>query len=219
MKYTKNLAVLIAALFLMIGIAAPAHADDQVNNIFAKVNKINKGMKDYQANIDIQLHAKLALIPYNPKMSGKYYHKAPDKHKLVLEKAPSYLKKYPNIFGWNLPKLEKFNSRVTNTVTLNGQKVWHILLTPKQGMGDIINVEMWVNTENYEVPRQVTNYKNNGKLSVDVNYTTIDGYHVFDSMNAEFSFPKVSVNAKANANYTNYKFNQNLSDAFFADKK
>ena len=148
-------------------------------------------------------------------MSGKYYYKAPDKHKLVLEKAPSYVKKYPNIFGWNLPKLEKFNSRVKETTTLNNQKVWHLLLLPKQGMGDIISVEMWVNCEDYTVPRQVTNYKNDGKLSVDVNYITKDSYKVFDSMSAQFAFPKVSVNAHATAKYSNYVFNKNLPDSFF----
>ncbi len=214
-KQIKNLLISLSIIGLALFIAAPARADEEVDKIFSKVKAINHGLKDYQANIDISLRAKVAFIPYNPSMSGKYYYKAPDKHKLVLEKAPSYVKKYPNIFGWNLPKLEKFNSRVKETTTLNNQKVWHLLLLPKQGMGDIISVEMWVNCEDYTVPRQVTNYKNDGKLSVDVNYVTKDNYKVFDSMNAQFSFPKVSVNAHATAKYSNYVFNKNLPDSFF----
>ncbi|MBQ7529660.1 outer membrane lipoprotein-sorting protein [bacterium] len=206
-------------IFVAFFVVAPSKADEQVENIFNNIKNINKGLVDYQANIDIQLQARLAFIPYNPAMSGSYYYKAPEKHKLVLEKAPSYLKKYPNIFGWHLPKIEKFNSRVTETIELEGQKVWHILMLPKQGMGDIISVEMWVNCKDYTVPRQVTNYKNDGRLSVNVQYTTIEGYKVFDKMSAQFVFPKVAVNANATAKYSNYKFNNNLPDSFFEKEK
>ncbi|MGM9998826.1 MAG: outer membrane lipoprotein carrier protein LolA [Candidatus Bruticola sp.] len=213
--YIKNFIVFMAVAIMALHLALPAQADEEVDKIFAQIKSLNQGLKDYQANIDISLRAKVAFIPYNPTMSGKYYYKAPDKHKLVLEKAPSYVKKYPNIFGWNLPKLEKFNSRVKEVVTLNNQKVWHLMLLPKQGMGDIISVEMWVNCNDYTVPRQVTNYKNDGKLSVDVNYITKDNYKVFDSMTAQFVFPKVAVNANASAKYSNYVFNKDLPDAFF----
>ena len=208
----------VAALLVSMGAQRPALADAQVDGIFAKVKQINPGLKDYQADIDIALKAKVAFLPYNPKMSGKYYHKRPDKHKLVLEKAPSYVKKYPNIFGWNLPVLEKFNTKVAEETTLDGQPVWRIELTPKQGMGDIQLVEYWVNRSNYTIPRQETHYKNNGKLAVNVKYRTTDGFQVFDSMVAEFNFPSASVTATATATYANYKFNQNLQDSFFGKK-
>ncbi len=148
-------------LVLALGAQQPARADAQVDEIFARVRQLNPGMTDYQADIDIALKAKVAFLPYNPRMTGSYYHKRPDKHKLVLEKAPSYVKKYPNIFGWNLPKLEKFNSRVAEQVDLNGQPTWHITLTPKQGMGDIQLVEIWVNRNDYSIPGS-SRYKNNG---------------------------------------------------------
>lgn len=209
----------LAALFAALGATQPALADAKVDGIFAKIKAINPGMQDYQADIDIQLNAKVSFLPYNPKMSGHYYHKRPDKHKLVLEKAPSYVKKYPNIFGWNLPKLEKFNSRVVAETDLNGQPVWRIELLPKQGMGDIQKVELFVNRNNYTVPRQVTYYANNGELAVDVEYKTEGGYQVFNKMVASFNFPKVSVQAKATATYANYKFNQNVPDSFFTAKK
>ncbi len=202
-------------LVLALGAQQPARADAQVDEIFARVRQLNPGMTDYQADIDIALKAKVAFLPYNPRMTGSYYHKRPDKHKLVLEKAPSYVKKYPNIFGWNLPKLEKFNSRVAEQVDLNGQPTWHITLTPKQGMGDIQLVEIWVNRNDYSIPRQLTRYKNNGLLSVDVQYRLADSYLVFDKMSARFEFPAVSVSATATATYANYKFNQGLSDDFF----
>lgn len=209
----------LAALFAWLGATQPAVADSKVDAIFARIKQINPGMLDYQADINIQLNAKVSFLPYNPKMSGKYFHKRPDKHKLVLEKAPSYVKKYPNIFGWNLPQLEKFNTRVVGEMDLNGQPTWRIELLPKQGMGDIQKVEIWVNRTNYTVPRQVTYYANDGELAVDVDYKTEGGYQVFETMVANFAFPKVSVQAKATATYANYKFNQNVPDSFFDSKK
>ena len=219
-KQVRSLLIMVTAVALLFCInARAARADQEVEQIFEKIGNLNEGLKDYQADINIALRAKVAFIPYNPDMSGKYYHKAPDKHKLVLEKAPSYVKKYPNIFGWHLPKIEKFNSRVKDVTELNGREVWHILLLPKQGMGDIISEEMWVDCENYTVPRQITNYKNDGMICVNVNYAKKDGYWVFDTMTAQFSFPKVAVNATASARYSNYRFNQNLPDSFFAQEE
>ena len=214
----KILAFTLAFAALLLAISTPARADAEVEQIFAKTKAINKGLQDYKADINISLNAKVSIIPYNTKMSGSYYHKVPDKHKLVLENAPNYVKKYPNIFGWNLPKLEKFHSRVSEVTTIGGQKAWHIDMLPKQGMGDIENVEIWINCENYTVPRQVTHYKRNGRLAVDVSYSQKNGYWVFDKMSAEFVFPAVSVNATATAQYSNYEFNLGLTDDFFPKK-
>lgn len=215
----NSLAVLIAACLLIL-VSGSARADEQVDEIFTHLRQFNGSVKDYQADINIKLNARVAFIPYNPTLSGKYYFKNPGKHKLVLEDAPSYLKKYPNMFGYNLPNLEKYASgRVVETTTLDGQEVWHIVLNRKPGLGDITTLEMWVNCKDYTIPRQVTNYKNDGKITVNAKYAEKEGYKVFDSMNAEFSFPKVAVSAKASASYANYKFNQNLSDEFFEVKK
>lgn len=215
MKKATIFCSLLAILLVTLVPLGPARADEQVERIFSKVKTVNPKLKDYKADIDIAVHAKVAFIPYNPKVVGSYYHKAPDKHKLVLEKAPSYLKKYPNIFGWSLPKIEKFHSMVKESTTFAGQPVWHVVMLPKQGMGDIESVELWINRDNYSVPRQCTFYKNNGKLQVDVVYTRTNGFLVFDKMTAEFQFPAVRVSATATANYSNYVFNQGLTDAFF----
>lgn len=213
--------IMLAAIF-SVTLVAPAQADEQVDDIIAKVKKLNPGLQDYQANINVQIHAKVSFLPYNTTVAGKYFHKTPDKHKLVVEKAPSYVKKYPNIFGFSLPKVEKFNSCVQDTTTINGRQVYHIAMLPKVGMGDIERVDLWVDTQNFTVPRQTTSYKNNGKLNVDVVYrqdhSNKRSYWVFDTMSASFEFPKVFVSAKANATYSNYVFNQALSDAFFAQK-
>lgn len=212
----RNIAFLLC-LFLVL--APSVGADEQVENIFKKIQAINPGLRDYQANIEIKLDVRLAFIPYRPEMKGKYYHKRPDFHKLEVENAPSYVKKYPNIFGWHLPRLAKYNSIVEREDTYQGQPVYFIVMLPNQQVGDIQRIEMWVNRENHTVPRQATYYGKNGKLDVMVDYVDRDGFLVFDKMRASFDFPSVSVSAKATAAYSGYMFNQGLEDSFFDSER
>lgn len=215
-KLCRSLAALALAV-ICLGVL-PARADSEVEEIFAKVNSLNPGLVDYQAALNLDVHAKWAFIPYNPKLAGHYYYKQPDKHKLVLEEAPSFIKDQPSAFGFHLPSLQKYNATVTGTSKLNGREVYEITLLPKQ-QNSITSMQLWVDCENYTVPRQITNYKDNGKLTVNATYTTIEDYWVFERMYCEFSFPKVKVQATATATYSNYKFNQGIPDSFFEKKK
>ena len=211
--------VLGLALALLVLSVIPARAED-VREVYQKINNINPGLVDYQATLNVDVNAKWAFIPYSPKLSGHYYYQAADKHKLVLEDAPSFLKKYPNAFGFHLPELTKYNGVVNGTTELNGRECILLTMTPKDPNKSVQSVQLWVDAENYTVPRQITNYKDNGRLSVNANYVQDQGYWVFDNMRADFSFPKVKVNATAKATYRDYRFNIGLTDAFFEkDKK
>lgn len=218
-RISKHLMV-TALTFLCLGVICtlPARADDEVENIFQHVSELNPGLVDYSAAINLNVKAKWLFVPYSPKLAGHYYYKNPDKHKLVLEDAPSFIKNQPNAFGFSLPDLTRVNSRVARITSINGQKCYEVVLIPKTERS-FTSQQFWINCENYTVPRQITNYKDNGKLTVDATYTVIGDYWVFDKMHAEFSFPKVKVQASADASYSDYKFNQGLTDSFFEKKK
>lgn len=218
-KIRKNIiATALAILCLSALCALPARADEAVENIFQHVNELNPDLVDYSAAINVNIKAKWLFVPYSPKLAGHYYHKKPDKNKLVLEEAPSFIKNQPNAFGFSLPDLKRVTSKVARVTTLNGQKCYEIIAIPKYE-SSIVSQQFWVNCENYTVPRQVTNYEDDGKLTVNATYTVTGNYWVFDKMHAEFSFPKVKVQASADASYSNYKFNQGLTDSFFDTKK
>lgn len=212
----------VLALTLLAGVltAGPAAADQAVEDIFEDVRKLNDGLKDYSADIKMDLDVRLAFLPYRPKVIGRYYHKTPDHHKLEVKEAPNYVKKYPNIFGWNLPKLEEFKSRVVGETTYNGRPVWHVELMSKPDRGGgLQRMEMWIDRGDHSILRQEAFYKENGRIAVDVKYRETDGFLVFDTMNAVFEFPAVKVSATATASYSGYKFNQNLPESFFASKE
>lgn len=207
---------LLGAL-VMWAATAGAFADEQVEKLFAKARSVNPTMRDYTASVDIDLQAKMGPVNYKPKLQGTYYYKRADKHKLDIKKGPSQLKKYPSVFGFNLPKLEKYNSQVVEETTIRGRPTFHCQLTPKTQVGDIKQVDVYIDKENFTVPKYDTLYRNNGKVLVDINFTEVEGFMVFENMTASVDFPSVSVQAQGSAKYSNYAFNQNLSNEMFAN--
>ena len=70
-KQVRSLLIMVTAVALLFCInARAARADQEVEQIFEKIGNLNEGLKDYQADINIALRAKVAFIPYNPDMSG-----------------------------------------------------------------------------------------------------------------------------------------------------
>lgn len=199
-------------LVLFCLLSAPAFAAESAEKIFEKARLVNPGLQDYSADVQIQMNATLGFIPYRPNLNGRYYHKRPDKHKLDLQNAPSYLKKYPNVFGFNLPDLARYNAIRVQETSLNGTPVYKVMLVPKTRTNDITAIDVYVNRSDYSVPKYDTFYTK-GHLFVNIDFKKQDGYLVYDRMLAEFEFP--SVTATANATYANYRFNQNLADALF----
>jgi outer membrane lipoprotein-sorting protein len=200
---------------LLVLTALPGWSAESVEKIFEKARAVNPGLQDSTAEMSVQINAVLGFIPYKTSATGKYYHKQPDKNKLDLEKAPSWLKKYPQVFGYKLPDLTRYNVLKIQESELRGNPVYRIQLVPKQRTNDITNIDIYFNREDYSVPKFDTFYTK-GHLYVDMDYTKSGKFVVCDKLSADFEFPNIT--ATASANYSNYVFNQNLPDSMFAGK-
>lgn len=212
----------IAGLLLLgavLGRSAWAMAEPpSVEDLFATLKNANPGLQDYQSDIGIALKVKAGFtIPLD--LHGKYYYKRPDHYRLKLEHAPQFVQKYPQIFGWNLPKLENFNSRIMGEEAVDGRECYHVMLTPKHEMADLIGQELWIDKQDAVFPRQIVHYKDNGEIDINVQYMTKDTFHLFNHMTATFTFPKAHVSATADATYNNYQVNTNLPDSIFQAEK
>lgn len=188
-------------------------AKEPVDKILAKAVAINPGLKDYSADINLPLRATLGFVPYNPNLIGRYYYKRPDKHKLDLKNAPGILKKYPNVFGFNLPDMARYKILRVQEMNLRGKlPVYKIAMIPNPRTSDVTGIDIYVNRSNYTIPKYDTFYVR-GHLYVNIDFRKQDQYLVYDRVSAEFEFPNVV--ATATATYSNYLFNQNLQDGFF----
>lgn len=207
-----KLPLLLGVLLLT---AAPGWSAETVEKIFEKARAVNPGLQDSSADMSVEIQAVLGFIPYKTAATGKYYHKQPDKNKLDLQKAPSWLKKYPQVFGYKLPDLTRYNVLKIQETDLRGNPVYRVQLVPKQHTNDITNIDIYFNRNDYSVPKFDTFY-NKGHLYVDMDYARAGQFVVCDKLSADFEFPNIT--ATASATYSNYLFNQKLPDSMFAGK-
>jgi len=177
----------------------------------------NKGLADYSVPLTMKVKVKYSLLEIPINLEGMYYYKEPDKHKLKVNKAPSYLSKYPQIFGWSLPDPRDFTSVIKECPDGN-RECMLVKLIPIMGKGDLLKVEMWVNRTSFLSPRQVYYYRDGGKITLELTYRTIDSFHLFDQVQSSLEFPKMSLNARADALYGDYSINKGLDDSIFTEK-
>jgi hypothetical protein len=203
------------ALGLLLALGGWARADAAAEAIFQKVRALNPGLQDSQAQVDLTLRAVLLVVPYQARVRGKYYFKRPDMHKLEATEAPDYIKRYPQAFGFSLPRLERFASTVLGPETLAREPVWHLRLLPREPMGDVEAIELWIHRDLHTVLRHVTFYKAQGRLAVDLEWRRTQSFLVIDRMRGAFDFPSVGLKATAAGRYSDYRFNQGLPDSLF----
>ena len=213
MHTTRFLALVVLLIGTLIG---PVTAQSAAEVLYAKARSLNSTLRDYSAEIDVQVDANLGFVPYRPKLKGNYYYKRPDKHKLDVKNAPNIIKKHGSVFGLHLPQLEKYTASIAGLTEIKGRKVQKLVLTPKVKTSDIERIELFIDPERGTVPKFDTFYSK-GHLYVDIEFVQRQNYWVFDKMTADFALPNVK--AKASASYGNYVFNQNLPDSLFTDSR
>jgi len=209
----------VLLLFISFLSAIPANTEElpTAEQLWAKIKKVNPELKDYSVPLKIKVQAKYQFLNPKLRLTGTYYFKKPDKHKLKLDRASYFLNKYPKIFGWHLPKLKEFNSKVEE-VKYQGEDYYLVTLTPKTIAGDVKRERLWINKKTYILPKHIYEYKNGGNISLNVTYRKNGKFVLYDKMTASFNFPKEKLSANANASYGKYNINKGIPDSFF-DKK
>lgn len=224
----------VAFLFLLILISTTAYAAERSDiplpnygssvrqpvfrQIVEKMKNVNSGLKDYSAPISAQTKAKYSFlqVPFN--LSGAYFFKEPDHYKVKFEKAPEFLSKYPQVFGWTLPQPEKYTVKICDPGE-GYPNCFMLRMVPVQGRGDLMKIEMWVDKSTWLFPRQRYCYRDGGYVDVKSTYRKVDSFTLFDTMHMDISFPKVSVTATSDVTYGEYQINKGLDDSIFEDKK
>jgi outer membrane lipoprotein-sorting protein len=175
---------------------------------------VNEGLKDYSAVVKMNMKAKYSVLEIPLNLDGNYYFKAPDRHRIKVNKAPNFLAQYPQVFGWSLPDTKDFTGKVKGEE--NGCKI--LRLVPIMGMGDLLKIEIWVDKETWRYPRQVYYYRSGGKIELNVTYKQVEGYYLFDRCNGTFDFPKNRLKASGDATYEQYEINKGIPDSFFEEE-
>jgi outer membrane lipoprotein-sorting protein len=200
---------------LLLLLSLSGWADPQVESIFARARQVNPALQDMSASLDVDMETQLGPLSDHPKLTGTYYFKREDRHQIQLPKAPSYLKRHSRYFGFSLPKLERFHSKVVEDTA----ETWKIQLVPKVADPNTDRVEMWVSKQSFTVPQYDTYYHQEGKLTVAFQYTQSQGFTVLEKAVADLQLPSILLSSHAEIRYANYTFNQGLSDELFKPEK
>ncbi len=185
-----------------------------LKQIIDKMKNVNSGLNDYSCPVSVKTKAKYAFLEVPFDLSGIYYYKYPDKYKVKFEKAPQFLSKYPQVFGWSLPDPTKYSGKIFDG---SGEyaNCFILRLVPIQGRGDMQKIELWVDRATWLFPRQRYAYKDGGFVDVFCKYRTVGGFSLFDSMNMDVGFPKSGIKATSQAIYGDYTINTGLDDSVF----
>lgn len=200
------------SLLVFLLLSAGVWGDPQVESIFAKVRRMNPGLKDCTAALDVKMDTQFGPLDDHPRLSGKYLFKKEDKHQIQLPKAPSYLKRHARIFGFSLPDLARYNSQVLEETP----QQWKIQLVPKVKDPNTDRVEILVDKASSTCPQFDTFYQQDGHLTVRMKYMQTQGYTVLESAVADVRLPSILLTSRAEIRYSNYAFNVGLNDALFA---
>lgn len=203
------------ALFFVFLLTWAGWADPQVERIFAQARRVNPTLADYSASLDVEMDTRLGPLHDRPRLKGQYFFKQEDKHQIRLEKAPSYLQRHARFFGFSLPRLERYNSRVMEETA----QTWKIELIPKVKDPNTNRVELMVDKQSYTVPGFETFYNEDGHLSIAMKYVRTQGFTVLESAVADLRLPSLMLTSHAEIRYGNYAFNVGLTDELFQGKK
>lgn len=215
------IAILISFIFAVFVSLSPVSAIT-AGEIIQKVKTANPGLKDYYAKMKCKLNANYN-ISIGVRFKGDFYYKAPFRYKIKLHNVPSFMSKYQQTFAETfgpIVKPHEYNFTVLPDQVIDGVNCHRIAAVPKQEMGDLLKVELWVNASNYTLPKLMFYYKHEGVVERRVTeYKNLEGFWIPFQEAAEFNFPAIKLQAKLETLYDNFKLNQNYPDNMFTDKE
>lgn len=190
----------------------------RIRDILQKSGSLNQKLKDYTAELQIELVARLGFLQLPVTLEGQYFYKAPDKVRMVLRKAPALLSKYPQIFGQRPIRVEDHIVTRLPEEKIDGRPVWVLRFDKRDQGSDYRGQTVYIDQQTYIQPRHIYNYKNNGRIEVNLSWTQQQDFWVLNQVVAQLDFPKHSVSATATAHYKGYVFNSGLEDSVFDPK-
>jgi len=219
-----------------------AYAQNQsAEDIFYQLRTRLDAVKDYVADVKVRIDVSFMRVP---PMAGKLYYKAPDKMKLERDGGISILpKKSMNLTMGNIVPEGGVTVIDAGYDMINNKKLRVLKVVPNDDKTEVVLTKIWVDEERLLAMRTETTTRDNGTIKMELSFGRYVAQALPDKMTfyidvKDYKLPKgvtmdyddmQEATKKAPAtrprkgrieiNYLNYKINQGLSDAVFAEKK
>jgi hypothetical protein len=209
----RLIVVVVSALVVLLGAAAPSRAQDATEALLAKLASVDPDLRTYRADVafDVGLHS----FPYLRKtLHGNAYFKRPARMELVFSDLPPVARGFRNLYvGLGTPSdwARKFAISSARE-RLDGREVSYLVLTPLAEDHRLREVDVYVD-DAVALPRRIVWRYGDGRVEMRQRFGRIDGHDLIVAQDADIRLP--AVHAYVNARISNYALNVDVDDAVF----
>lgn len=112
-----------------------------------------------------------------------------------------------------------YRAKLNGVRKIDGQTCFYLELTPSHNDGNVAKTFLWINEENYTMPKLITQYRDGSWIEVKRTYRLIQNHLLVQHIEASMDFTKSNLEANVSADYNRYKLNQGLQDSLFDEPK
>jgi hypothetical protein len=213
----RLIVVVVSALAVLFGMAAPSRAEDATEALLAKLAAADPDLRTYRA--DVAFDVGLRSFPYLKKtLHGNAYFKRPARMELVFSDLPPIARGFRNLYvGLGTPAdwAQKFAISSARE-RLDGREVSYLVLTPLVLDHRLREVDVYVD-EAVALPQRIVWRYSDGRVEMRQRFGRVGGHDLIVAQDADIHLP--AVHAYVNARITNYALNVEVDDAVFTPKK
>lgn len=202
-------ACLASGVSLTSAQAAPAAGNPALRKLIA----LDAGLRSYTAAVhaDVTMHT----FPYlSPSLDGMYYHKEPNKDKIVFTSGlPLMAQQFSQIY----PRLESpshWNDVYVISLVKDDGTVSTFKLVPRKA-GRVDHIDATVDDRSGELDGMRWNYQGGGYASLEQRYRKVGGYDLVARQTGHFEDPHY--NADVTSTFSDFKINAAIPDSIFSD--
>src|SRR5487761_2170014 len=96
-RIDRRRSLALAAAFAVVPALARAQTPTLGSDVFARMQRVNAGLKSYEAAFHVDVHMR-SFLPLNPSLDGVAYFKQPDKNAIVFNTVPILAQQFKKIY-------------------------------------------------------------------------------------------------------------------------
>lgn len=223
----KNFSFLIGVLFCMFSLLFSLFIVKSENipaeEIIDRMTLSIYGLSSYTCKV--KMNANIIDYGVNIGLNGTVYFKEPNKLALKIDNLPENVQeKYKLSFTQTaVPGMasktykEKYKAKLVGIRKFSNNREVYVLYMEPYKSGSVKNVMMFVDTQNYTIPKSIIFYKDGGKILIEQKYFKIGDYYLPVKQDVYFDFPKVRANLVSE--FYDYQINIKIDDSVFEQNK